>query len=202
MRAMLRLSWMVPSVAALLVAWPASAFAQAPTAGTANAADPARVATTLTPLRPPTPRARPNGIHADLGLGVIGVGYERVVSPQLSLQVSGHYYRPWYTGTPVQGAGAELRVYVFPFTPAPGGWYLSPFARVDYVTATIDGATGSGVGGSFGAVIGYSFVIRDVVVLRVGFGMQYFAYDLTAGATQLSAQTYYPMIDLGIGVAL
>ena len=75
-----------------------------------------------------------NALEADLGSGVIGVGYERVLAPSVTARATFQLNRPWYTqylGGPesdVVGFGLELRPFVFPFAAAPRGFYLSPSA--------------------------------------------------------------------------
>src|SRR5258705_3325714 len=54
-------------------------------------------------------------IQADLGLAVVGLGYERPVAAhvavQLEAQIFGTYFLPWFdAGDDVQGLGFETRV--------------------------------------------------------------------------------------------
>lgn len=127
-------------------------------------------------------RAPPSSlVQADLGLAILGIGYERVLSPRFSVRVTGQYNRPWYTESDLHSAALEVRPFYFPLGRGPGGLYLSPYARVAFVRAQ-DGAAEpvTGPGWTAGATVGYGFRLPKRMLLRLGGGFQYWAYRLPA----------------------
>jgi len=92
---------------------------------------------------------------ADLGQHVVGVGYQRSISPHLAAQIAASYYQPWTQnsnflglsgdsrkGGDLRGVIARGRVFVHPFGRAPTGLWISPFvqAGVGWGSATTSGA--------------------------------------------------------------
>lgn len=148
----------------------------------------------------------PSLLEADLGSGVIGVGYERGISPKLSLRATFQLNRPWYTQyvggdeTDVAGLGLELRPFIFPFASGPAGLYVSPFGRLVAIEAT-DGMPekAQGLGWSAGATVGYGWMLlEDRLLLRFGAGVQYWAFEVgdSAGVAGL-----FPDVDIIVGYA-
>ena len=157
-------------------------------------------------LRPsvPTPRAasaRRNSVNADVGLAVLGLAYQRVVHPRVELQVQAQYFSPWFVSSGVGGFGAQLRPFFFLSGAAPAGVYISPFVRASYVRGRINDVEGGGLGLSAGATFGQSFFFARRVVLRGGVGLQYLSYEVASPLAKARIQTFYPTIDLSIGIA-
>jgi hypothetical protein len=143
------------------------------------------------------PRPRHNGIQADLSLGVIGVAYERVVHDRVLVHAAAQYYRPWYTGEPVWGFGAELRAVIFVYhQPAPRGLYVSPFVRGAWASSDGPGGTGDGYSWAVGVTTGYSLLIKGWFNLRLGPGIQYFELDVQEGPIRRRVATVYPALDI------
>ncbi len=142
-----------------------------------------------------------NGIYADLGLGVIGLGYERVLGEKVALNLSAHYYRPWYVSDHVFGFGGEVRAFVFLTEPAPHGPYFSSSFRLDHAQAELDsGETPSGIAWGVRATLGYAFALGSAVNLRAGLGVQSHAANLSAASEDQDFAGAYPTADLMIGV--
>ncbi len=150
---------------------------------------------------PATEPAKENGIYADLGLGVIGLGYERVLGDTVALNLTAHYYRPWYVSDHIFGFGGEVRAFLFLTGTAPTGPYFSSSARLDYARANLDsGETLEGTAWGVRATLGYGFALSDALNLRVGFGVQSHASrvdDRTPSEHDFSGA--YPTVDFLIG---
>ena len=150
-----------------------------------------------------------NSVEADLGSGVIGVGYERVLAGVLSARLTLQLERPWYTGivggheSDVIGFGAELRPFVFPFGSAPAGFYLSPFGRVATIRAQDDLPEKiSGTGWSAGMTAGYGWLFGDDRwLLRFGAGAQYWAFEIKGDKGTAGVKGFYPDVDIIVGYA-
>lgn len=144
---------------------------------------------------------RRNSVNADVGLAVLGLAYQRVVHPYVELQLQAQYFSPWFVTSGVGGFGGQLRSYFFLSGTAPAGPYFSPFVRAAYVRGRIHDIEGSGAAWSAGATFGQSFVFARRVVLRCGVGLQYLSYEVSAGVAKEKIRTFYPTIDLTIGIA-
>ena len=150
-----------------------------------------------------------NVLQADVGSGVVGLGYERVLVPWLSARLTVALNRPWYTDifggpeTDVGGFGVELRPMVFPFGEAPGGFYVSVFGRVVPIRATDDAPEEvTGAGWTAGATVGYGWlVLNDALLIRLGVGAQYWAFELDAEPKNVGVEGFYPDIDAMVGWA-
>lgn len=159
------------------------------------------------PLLIARPTPPPNGVHFNplgIALGVIGIGYERVLGAHVSLRLEGQYTRNWFTGNNVWAVGGSLRPFFFFFRPAPGGMYISPFASVAYAQGESGMASARGVGWSAGGTIGYSWLLGRVVNLRAGVGVQYLSMEVsgesTSGAeTRIGMRGVLPAADLSLG---
>lgn len=148
------------------------------------------------------PVARGPQAHADLGLSVVGFGYERPVSAHLAVEgqggIFGTYFLPWFDrGDDVQGLQAGARVTWF--ARASGhGLYVAPYVRGVAVRGAQDGQEGTGLGGSAGVFAGWALPLTPRVDLRVGGGVQYIYFD----AGPLSASTPFVAIDALLGYRL
>jgi hypothetical protein len=149
-----------------------------------------------------------NAVQADLGLAVVGLGYERVLGDHLSLQPSLHVFGTWFGpifGEPrFSGFGGQLRASYFPLGGAPGGLYVAPFVRVERVTAADEGYDRPTVGWSAGAFVGWSFLLGDRWNLRVGAGAQYMRYVArprpeNVDGPDVAFDTPFPALDAIVG---
>ncbi len=142
-------------------------------------------------------------MQLDLGLAVVGLAYERVLSPrvalQLEAQVFGTWFGPAFDLPNLRGLGGQLRPSFFLTEDAPRGVYVAPFLRIDRVTATKDDLSGSAVGFSSGVFGGYSWLFAERVNLRLGAGVQYMAYDVPVGLERVRFRTLFPALDLVVG---
>jgi hypothetical protein len=174
-------------------------------------ASPDAVAPDAAPAAKPE-EGKKNGVYADLGLGVLGIGYERVFGESIALNLTLHYYRPWYISDHVFGFGGELRAFVFVTDVAPEGLYFSPGVRVDYARAELDpedlgperaGEDTEFEGGAWGAkiTVGYGVLLFDVLSARLGLGVQAHAADLASGPGEPDFGGAYPAIDFLAGAA-
>jgi hypothetical protein len=124
------------------------------------------------------PEPPKNAVFLDLGLHVIGAGYQRTVSKRLALSASTGLYDAW-TATDevgdVRGAYLRLRPYVFLVGEAPRGLWLSPFVQGALVSARTPSGEKSGTAGAVGLAVGYAFLFGDLVHLSLGGGAQYHA---------------------------
>ncbi|HEU4407771.1 MAG TPA: hypothetical protein VFS43_21075 [Polyangiaceae bacterium] len=164
-------------------------------------------------VRPSTLRAdTPNVVVADLGLHVVGVGYERVFSDRWSAQAAAEFYSPWTVNRDFLGlggsrwdgtqdlAGGGLRVRAF-FTPlgGPGGLFVSPFVQAMAVRATVRGEAEGGAAWAAGAAAGYGFLLGERVLLRLGAGAQYHAARVRGGDEPPGFSGLFPHLDLNVG---
>jgi hypothetical protein len=141
----------------------------------------------------------PNILVADLGLHVIGVGYQRTVAPNIALQIDAESYTPWTqedTFFEVSGFLVRARP-VFYKTAAPTGWWLSPFAQAGIATAT----RGSGLAWAAGASLGYAWLVADHLHIAIGVGAQYDQVRIPGGSARPAFAEVWPTLDGVIGYA-
>lgn len=149
-----------------------------------------------------------NGIHIDpasLAFGVVGIGYERVILPRVSLLVAGQYVRSTAQDVSIHAFGVRLQPRVYLLRPAPGGLYLAP--SVQLASASTSGGTdvsGSALGYAVGATVGWSWV-WDWFNLKLGGGVQYvsMAAEATSSAetrVKVGLEGVYPAADLTLGI--
>ena len=137
--------------------------------------------------------------HADLGLSVVGFGYERPVSTQVAVEgevgIFGTYFLPWFdVGDDAQGLQVGTRVTWF--ARATGhGLYVAPYLRGVAVRSSRDGTTGEGLGFTVGAFAGWAFPLTTKLDVRVGAGAQYIHFD----ADPFSASTPFVALDALVG---
>ncbi len=150
-------------------------------------------------LPPPPSERRPNAVQLELGLAVIGLAYERVLTPRLALQVEAHTFGTWWAEPHFRGWGGQVRPTIFVTGDAPRGVYVAPFFRGAAVSAKANDVTGHGFGWSAGVFVGYSFLFADTWNLRIGGGAQYMHYGVDAGTTRVEWKRFYPALDLVLG---
>jgi hypothetical protein len=144
--------------------------------------------------------------QADLGLAVIGLGYEVPIAARLALQLEGQifgtYFLPWFdAGDDAKGLGAELRATWFA-RPSGRGLYVLAYGRLDAVRIDRDDLTADGVGVSAGAAVGWAFRLTRRLDLRVGAGAQYIYLRAETQGTRLGASTPFPTLDGVLGYRL
>jgi len=150
--------------------------------------------------------AEPRGLrpqaHADLGLSVVGVGYERPVAGHVAIAaqggIFGTYFLPWFDrGDDVQGLEVGARVTWF--ARASGrGLYVAPYLRGVAVRGERDGQAGRGLGFTAGAFVGWAIGLGERLDLRLGAGAQWIYVD----ADPLAASTPFLAADILLGYRL
>ena len=136
-------------------------------------------------------------VQADLGLAVVGVGYEKPLGDHLAVmgeaQIFGTYFLPWFdAGTNVTGFGGEVRGTWFR-DPSHHGLYATGYLRINRVA---DDST-STVGWCGGAVAGWAFPVSKVDV-RIGAGAQWMRYQ----SETIDIDTPFIALDLVVGYRL
>ena len=151
-------------------------------------------------------RADPGGlgpqVHADLGLSVVGLGYERPVAAHVAIEgqggIFGTYFLPWFDrGDDVTGAQLGARVTWFA-RPTGRGLYVAPYLRGVAVRGRSDGQRGEGLGVTAGAFAGWVFGVGDRLEVRVGAGAQWIYFD----AGPFAASTPFVALDALVGYRL
>ena len=143
--------------------------------------------------------AEPPQVQADLGLAVVGVGYEEPLDEHLAImgeaQIFGTYFLPWFDrGTSVIGGGLEARGTWFR-AEHHHGLYATGYLRYDEVGDTSDHSTFGFCGG---LVAGWAFPATRKFDVRVGGGLQYMRYE---GITT-DIDTPFIELDLIVGYRL
>lgn len=142
--------------------------------------------------------AEPAQVQADLGLAVVGAGYEKPLGEHLAVmgevQLFGTYFLPWFdAGTNVIGFGGEVRTSWFRDA-SHHGLYAAGTLRLDRVA---DDST-SAVGWCGGLVAGYAFPATSTLDVRVGAGAQWMRYQ----SQTIDIDTPFVTLDLIVGYAL
>jgi len=136
----------------------------------------------------------PAQIQADLGLAVVGAGYEQPLGDHLAImgeaQIFGTYFLPWLdAGTNVTGFGGQARGTWFRDA-SHHGLYATGYLRFDEVGANNDHA----FGWCGGLVGGWAFAAGPLDV-RVGAGAQYKRYRHAS----IDIDTPFVELDLIVG---
>ena len=121
--------------------------------------------------------AEPAQLQADLGLAVIGAGYEQPLGDHLAVmgevQIFGTYFLPWFSlGDNLVGYGGQVRATWFRQT-SHHGLYAMGYLRLDRAH---DDADTSMTGWCGGGAAGWAFGLGKKLDLRVGAGLQYMRY--------------------------
>ena len=151
-------------------------------------------------------------VLADLGLHVVGVGYQRSLAPALALQVDLESYTPWTQNVDLLGLSGQAtkgdtsgavvrgRVFLYPGSDAPTGFWLSPFGQGGVGWATRDGQRRTGPLWAVGASAGYS-VLFHALHLALGLGGQFHTAQFPGGEGAPSFARFYPTLDASVGYA-
>lgn len=148
-----------------------------------------------------------NAVVADLGLHVVGVGHQRVITPRISGQLAVDLYVPWTQNRDLFGisngyrgdvAGLILRgrVFVTLLGTAQSGLWVSPFFQVGVGTAKTGELSELGPLGAVGTSVGYQAILLKHLLISGGLGVQYHA---AAGPPRFGG--FYPTVDLVVGYA-
>jgi len=167
-----------------------------------------RALLTACALAAPTTAAADNNIAvADLGLHVIGAGIQHATSLNIAWQVDLDYYSPWtemlHQGNSINDVvGAVVRVRpMFYYLEAGVGPWLSPFVQGGVGFGVVSAGRHAGPVFATGVSLGYSFVIRRVVLaIGVGIQYQYANFEATDVKTP-SFSGLWPHADLMVGYA-
>jgi hypothetical protein len=155
-------------------------------------------AETLGRVRPAS--AEPaNVMLADVGLHVVGVGYQRTVDEHVALQLAAESYTPWTqedTFFEVQGFVVRARPVLY-LHEAPRGWWLSPFGQLGLGTAD----RGTGTLWAVGVSLGYAWLVRDHLHVAVGAGVQYDQARIEGGSRRPAFAELWPQLDGSVGYA-
>jgi hypothetical protein len=149
-------------------------------------------------------------ILLDLGLHVVGIGYQHAVSPWVALQVDLESYTPWTQNTDffglsgsyradVSGALVRARPFFYLAGAGPRGLWVSPFVQGGVVWATREGDKKTGPAWAGGASVGYAFILWGRVSVALGLGGQFHAAQLPGGAGAPSFARLYPTLDANLG---
>ncbi len=142
----------------------------------------------------------PNLMLADLGLHVVGVGYQRTVSDHVALQLAAESYTPWTqedTTLEVRGFVIRLRPMLYRRAGTPTGWWLSPFGQAGVASAS----RGSGLAWAVGASAGYAWLIAEHLHIAIGLGAQYDQVRIPGGSGRPAFAELWPTLDGSIGYA-
>jgi len=145
-----------------------------------------------------------NMVLADLGLHVIGLGYQRTLAPRFAVQMDADFYAPWTQyKNPIELAGIILRgrAFYYPLASSPAGLWLSPFAQYGVGWALRDGERRTSSVWAAGASVGYAFLFGHAVLLAVGGGGQFHAAHVLGGDGPPSFARFGPTLDLNLGYA-
>lgn len=122
-----------------------------------------------------------NVVLADLGLHVVGVGYQRRFGDYVAGQVSFNLWVPWTMNANFLGLSgvedkgtrsgvvARGRAFFYPEGEAPIGPWVSPFVQV----GAAQYAKAQGLTEAVGAAVGWSWLLVRRVLLALGLGIQY-----------------------------
>jgi hypothetical protein len=144
-----------------------------------------------------------NAIIADVGLHVVGLGFQRTVAEHLALQIDAESYTPWTHETKffdAQGFLVRARPFYY-VTAAPRGIWISPFVQIGAVRGTQNGVSESGLAWAVGAAAGYAWLVRDRVHVLLGAGVQYDVAHLGDTSMKPSFNGLWPQLDGSLGYA-
>ncbi len=166
------------------------------------------VATALAGEGQPSAALHPSAIVADLGLHVLGLGYQRAVSERVVAQGTVSLYVPWTASQELLSGGGGTgdasgfivrgRAFYHPLAAAPCGLWVSPFAQAGVAKGTRAGSESLGPTMAAGASIGYTAPIGKRVLLMFGGGGQWHVTTIPGGTGSPSLSGFWPQIDLNV----
>lgn len=145
-------------------------------------------------------------VFADLSLGVISAGVEKVVADRVGISFAAGIYGPWYVDRAVDilAPNLEVRLFWYPAgTEAKGSFYVSPGFRFGIARADEDGDTLKGFAFSPRLSAGAHFRFGHFF-FRVGVGIQHHNVNLDEGffGDDYDIHGFFPVLDLYVGAAL
>lgn len=141
-----------------------------------------------------TAGAEPAQLQADLGLAVVGVGYEQPLGDHLAImgegQIFGTYFLPWFDrGDNATGFGVQARATWFPGEQH-HGLYAMGFLRLDELSDDMNTFGWCG-----GGVVGWAFPAASRLDVRVGGGVQWMRFE----SESTDIDTPFVTLDLVVG---
>jgi hypothetical protein len=140
-------------------------------------------------------------VLADLGLHVIGAGFQTTVSPHLALQLDADFYGPWtqslandHGAAATAGGVIRVRPFFYLTRAALRGVWVSPFVQAGFAKGDVDHAVGLAAAG--GVSVGYAWLFPHDIALAIGVGVQYHYADTNPGFSSV-----WPHADFNIGYA-
>lgn len=159
-------------------------------------------------------------VLADLGLHIVALGVQRVVSPRVSLQASAGIYVPWTQTKDVFGLGGDgaappgtrsageargamirLRPFFYLGEKALRGPWISPFVQGGFINADRQGAPQKGPAAAVGVTAGYAWLIANRVHALLGGGIQVHGAKVAGGSGYPSFLRAFPTVDIAVGYA-
>ncbi len=156
------------------------------------------------PSASPAPASPQNAVALDLGLHVVGLGYQRTISPRLAFFGALDWYVPWTQTTSTldtMGAVVRLRPFLFLLQDAPRGLWVSPFMQAGFARADSGGEKRVGFAGAVGVSLGYALLLADRIYLSAGIGAQIHAVRIRGGDGGPSFVGPYVHADALVGYA-
>jgi hypothetical protein len=143
-----------------------------------------------------------SAVIADVGLHVVGLGYQRTVATHVALQADAESYTPWTHESEFFAAtGVLVRARAFYYVrEAPRGWWISPFAQIGRVHGKRYGVDASGVTWAEGVTGGYAWMVKRFHIL-VGAGVQYDVARIGTSDMKPAFAGLWPQIDGSVGYA-
>jgi hypothetical protein len=141
-------------------------------------------------------------VQADLGLSVVGVGYEHPVAGHFALQgeleIFGTYFLPWFdAGEDAKGLGFGIRPTWFQRTSG-RGLYVAPYFRG--VAVDEESLTGfDDIGFATGVFVGWAFGLTEKLDLRIGGGAQYIRFHVDTPDGKMLTSTPFVALDAVLG---
>lgn len=149
---------------------------------------------------------------ADLGMHVVGFGYQHMASRFVAGQLVLAYYQPWTQnidflglsgeankGGDLRGMIARARVFFHPFGDAPTGFWISPFAQAGVGWGRRNGEREAGAISAAGLSLGYSTMLSKAILLGGGFGLQVHSAQIPGGNDPPSFSRFYPQVEIQLG---
>lgn len=159
-------------------------------------------------------------VLADLGLHIVALGVQRVVSPRIALQASAGIYVPWTQTKDIAGLGGDgaapagtrsageprgamvrLRPFFYLGEQALRGLWISPFVQGGFIGADRAGVAQRGPAGAVGVTAGYAWLVASRVHVALGAGVQVHGAKVAGGSGYPSFLRPFPTVDIAVGYA-
>ena len=152
-------------------------------------------------------------VLADLGLHVVGVGYQRTVSEHFAVQLDLDSWTPWtqninFLGlsgeafkSDISGVVLRARPIWYVLAESPRGLWVSPFGQVGQGWATRSGVRETGPVWALGGSVGYAWLPFDRLHISIGLGAQVHGASIQGGESIPSFTRPYAHLDGMVGWA-